>query len=157
MTADELRESLYRDIPLCRAMQVEVRQADAGCVVLAMPLAPNTNHMHTVFGGSANTLAILAAWSLLHLRLAAEDKPCQIVIQHNTMDYLHPMPDAAEAVCRFDDDAQWTRFNRALQRRGRARLTLHAEVYSAGELCARFEGEFVAVSAQDDGSAQDLQ
>ncbi|WP_127475026.1 YiiD C-terminal domain-containing protein [Sulfurivermis fontis] len=145
MTTDELRESLYRDIPLSRAMQLAVRQADPACTVLAMPLAPNANHMNTVFGGSANTLAILATWSLLHLRLAADGKPCQIVIQHNTMHYLHPMPDAAEAVCRCDDDdAAWARFARTLARRGRARLTLHAEVHSAGRLCARFEGEFVA-------------
>lgn len=143
MTNDELRDALYRDIPLCRAMQVGVRQADPACVVLTMPLAPNTNHMNTVFGGSANTLAILSAWSLLHLRLATVGTPCQIVIQHNTMHYLHPMPDAAEAMCRFDDDAQWARFSRTLQRYGRARLSLRAEVYSAGELGAQFVGEFV--------------
>jgi thioesterase domain-containing protein len=62
------------------------------------------------------------------------------------MHYLHPMPDAAEAVCSFDDPVAWARFSDMLERRGRARLTLHAEVHSAGRLCARFEGEFVAAT-----------
>lgn len=145
MTADELATSLHRDIPLCQAMGVTVRQAAPACVVLAIPLAPNTNHMGTVFGGSANTLAILAAWSLLHLRLEGAHPPCRIVIQHNAMHYLHPMPDAAEAVCRFDDEEAWARFSGTLERRGRARLTLHVEVHCDGHLCAQFEGEFVAL------------
>lgn len=146
MTTDELRESLYRDIPLSRAMEVAVRQADPACIIIALPLVPNANHMNTVFGGSANTLAILTAWSLLHLRLATAGPPCQIVIQHNTMRYLQPMPGAAEAVCRFDDEQTWARFRSTLQRRGRARLALRVEVHSVGRLCARFEGEFVAVA-----------
>jgi len=145
VTADRLRDVLYRDIPLSRAMEVSVQQADPACTVLSIPLAPNANHMSTVFGGSANTLAILAAWSLLHLRLAAAQPTCQIVIQHSSMHYLHPMPGAAEAVCRFDDETEWARFSRTLARRGRARLTLPAEVSSSGRVCARFEGEFVAV------------
>jgi thioesterase domain-containing protein len=155
MTADELAASLHRDIPLCQAMGVTVRQADPARTVLAIPLAPNTNHMNTVFGGSANTLAILAAWSLLHLRLEGAQPPCRIVIQQNLMHYLHPMPDAAEAVCSFDDHAAWVRFSDMLERRGRARLTLHAEIHSAGRLCARFEGEFVAVHQSPAGGAAD--
>ena len=39
-------------------------------VVIEAPLAPNINHRKTVFGGSASALGILAAWSLVHLRLA---------------------------------------------------------------------------------------
>ncbi len=145
MTADQLREALYRDIPLSRAMEVSVFLADPARTVLTMPLAPNANHMATVFGGSANTLAILAAWSLLHLRLADAPSPCRVVIQRNTMQYIHPMPEAAEAICSFDAPTAWARFGRTLERHGRARLTLRAAVHSAGRLCAEFEGEFVAI------------
>ena len=53
-------------------MEVTVVEASLHQVVLSAPLAPNINHRETVFGGSASAVAILAAWSMLHLRLSAE-------------------------------------------------------------------------------------
>ena len=69
-------------------MEVTVVEASPHQVVLSAPLAPNINHRDTVFGGSASAVAILAAWSMLHLRLSAEGLGSRLVIQRNTMDYL---------------------------------------------------------------------
>ncbi|RYE53550.1 MAG: hypothetical protein EOP18_08925, partial [Rhizobiaceae bacterium] len=53
-------------------MQVRVVAASVERVTLSAPLAPNINHRATVFGGSASAVAILSAWSLLHLRLSSD-------------------------------------------------------------------------------------
>ena len=62
-------------------MQVTVLEASLQQVVLTAPLAPNINHRETVFGGSASAVTILAAWSMLHLGLAAEGLGSRLVIQ----------------------------------------------------------------------------
>lgn len=143
VNADALRNVLYADIPLARAMGVEVVQADPTCIRLTAPLAPNRNPHGTVFGGSANALAILAAWSLLHVRLGGSHPQCRIVIQQNRMRYEQPLTEAMTAQCAFDDTSRWTYFLRTLERHGRARLGLTAEVSSEGRCGAVFEGEFV--------------
>ena len=88
----ELQQYLHEHIPITRAMQVTVLEAKPDATLLAAPLAPNINHRDTVFGGSAAALATLAAWTLLHARLAAAGLPSRLVIQRNTMDYDAPIP-----------------------------------------------------------------
>src|SRR5687768_8333506 len=91
MTETELETYLHVHIPLSRAMAVRVVSIADDKVILGAPLGPNINHRDTVFGGSASALAILSAWSLLHLRLTAADQPSRVVIQRNSMDYLAPI------------------------------------------------------------------
>jgi len=65
----EVERYLHRNIPLSAAMGVRVRSATPRRVELEAPLAPNINHQSTVFGGSASALAMLSAWTLVHLGL----------------------------------------------------------------------------------------
>jgi len=53
VTGLELESYLHAHIPLTRAMQVSVVSVEPDSVLLSAPLAPNTNHRDTVFGGSA--------------------------------------------------------------------------------------------------------
>jgi thioesterase domain-containing protein len=85
MNPKELEQYLHEHIPLSQAMQVSVLDAKEDCVVLSAPLAPNINHTETIFGGSASAVAILAAWSLVHVRLKGAGIAYSIVIQRNTM------------------------------------------------------------------------
>src|SRR5690348_6074200 len=87
MSPDELERYLHEHIPLSKAMQVSVRSINEAAVVLEAPLEPNINHRETVFGGSAASIATLAAWSLLHTRLRREGIATRLVIQRNTMEY----------------------------------------------------------------------
>ena len=61
MKSAELQDYLRTRIPLAHAMGVEVRSLGEAGIELYAPLAPNTNHRDTVFGGSASAVAILAA------------------------------------------------------------------------------------------------
>src|SRR5690606_34614412 len=107
-----------------------------------------------LFGGSASALLILAAWSLLHLRLQREGLAARLVIQRNEVAYRAPVAADAVAVARLAGDADWPRFLRTLQRAGRARITaeawLHAEPWrgaGAGTPAATFRGEYVALAS----------
>lgn len=145
---------LHTHIPLTRAMRVSVVAIDAAGVLLSAPLAPNINHRNTVFGGSAGTLAILAAWTLLHTRLGRTAVPTQIVIQRSTVEYLSPLHGDFQAFCAAPDPERWTRFAAGLARRGRARITLRAEMLGDGRVAGRFEGVYVVMPrATDPASA----
>ena len=144
MTESELETYLHDHIPLSQAMAVRVVSIADDKVILGAPLGPNINHRDTVFGGSASALAILSAWSLLHLRLTAAGQPSRVVIQRNSMDYLAPIAGDFTATATSPPDVEWGSFVRMLTRRGLARITVGAELEYQGKIAGRLSGEFVA-------------
>ena len=145
MTATELQAYLHGHIPLSAAMQVEVQAATPEQIVLGAPLAPNINHRDTVFGGSASALAILSAWSLLHVRLTADGYKTRLVIQRNSMSYEQAVLGYFTAQAAAPAVAQWQAFTRMLARKGKARITVSSTLQCQGQEVGRFEGEFVAL------------
>lgn len=140
----QLEAYLHAHIPLSAAMQVSVVSASSDCVTLAAPLAPNINHRSTAFGGSISTLAILSAWSLVNLRLKAEDLHTRLVIQSNRMEYDAPIESDFTATATLADAAAWLLFVKMLRRKGRARIVVKSVVRCGDVVGGRFEGEFVA-------------
>ena len=145
MTPEALRSYLHDHIPLSRAMDVEVLEASADHVLLEAPLAPNINMHGTMFGGSAATLALLAAWSVMHLKLEAEGIAAQLVIHRTGTEYFLPIEGRARATARLDD-ADWPSFRHTFERRGRARLTVTSDLLYNDQVAGRLVGEFVAIS-----------
>jgi thioesterase domain-containing protein len=148
MSPDELQQYLYDHIPLSKAMQVAVENISPENVVLSAPLPPNINHRNTLFGGSASAVAILAAWSLLHTRLNGEGIASRLVIQRNTMSYDSPIDGTFTAVSFLADSQEWPRFLRMLQRKGKARIAMRAELHFNEQVAGRLEGEFVALGCK---------
>jgi thioesterase domain-containing protein len=145
MNPSEIQNYLYEHIPLSAAMAIEVLEADDEHVCMQAPLLPNINHRSTVFGGSASAVAILAAWSLLNLRLRAAGLPCQLVIQRNSMEYRRPIASSFRAVARLVEPNSWERFHTTLVRRNKARIRVLAVLESEGHEAGFFEGVFVAL------------
>ncbi|UFS70189.1 thioesterase domain-containing protein [Geomonas sp. RF6] len=144
MTPTELQQYLHENIPLSKVMEVAVVSVTEDSVVLTAPLPPNINHQHTVFGGSASAVAILAAWSLVHVHLSLAGISTGIVIQRNSMEYLRPMWGAFTATSHIPAAEDWKRFVRMLERRGIGRIVLPSVLQYEGEIAGAFEGEFVA-------------
>ena len=125
-------------------------EASPDRVRLAAPLAPNINHRRTVFGGSAAALATLAAWSLVHVRLAAQGFGGRLVIRRSSMDFEQPIAGGFEAAAIAPDDERWRRFSAAVARRRPARIEMQATLRFEGTQAGAFTGEFVALPAADD-------
>lgn len=143
-TCTELEQLLYREIPLCRALQVRVEDWADHELRLALPLAANGNPHGTQFGGSLYCAALLAGWGWLHLRLVEEGLAGAVVIREAQIDYLSPLAGDARARCAAPPAEEWERFVALFRRRGLARLTLHSEVLDeAGGIAVRFCGQFV--------------
>ena len=139
-----LEQFLHQQIPLSRAMEVSAIEVTEESVQLSAPLAPNLNHRATLFGGSASAVAILAAWSLLHVRLRAAFPTVSIVIQRQSMSYHRPICGAFVARASLAQPAEWPRFLRLLTRRGKARISVASTLDYAGQQAGYFSGDFVA-------------
>jgi thioesterase domain-containing protein len=144
VSPQSLEQFLHRQIPLSQAMAVSAVDVSEESVQLSAPLAPNLNHRATVFGGSASAVAILAAWSLLHVRLQASFPSVSIVIQRQSMSYSRPIHGTFAARARLAQPDEWPRFLRLLTRRGRARIAVTSTLDYAGEQVGFFTGDFVA-------------
>ena len=148
-SVEELTAYLHEHIPLSRTMGVQIVSASESRVELTALFAPNVNHQSTVFGGSASAVAILAAWTLMHVRLGEAGLDCDLVIQRNSMEYLVPFAKDFEAVSSFEDDAGWERFLKLYRRRGRGRLLIPASLYCEGREVGKLEGAFVALKRSE--------
>ena len=147
MSPGELDDYLHRNIPLSAAMQVRTVSVSASEVVLSAPLAPNINHRQTLFGGSATAIAILAAWSFLHLRLDAEGLVHRLVIQRQTMSYDAPVTGTVMAHGRLAPGAHWEHAIETLKRRGKARIEAEGELRFGAIVAGRLSADFVVLRA----------
>ena len=145
VTPARLQASLHERIPLSRALGVRVRTASPDAVLVEAPLAPNVNHSGTVFGGSASAVAVLAAWSLVELRLASDGLAGRIVIRRSGMDFDRPITGDFEAEARAPSAAQWERLLGALHRGRMGRVAVRSVLRCAGEPVAGLEAEFAVI------------
>jgi thioesterase domain-containing protein len=142
---ESLREYLNEKIPITRAMGVTVLEATADRVELEAPLPPNVNHSGTVFGGSAASVAVLSAWSLLHLLLRREGIAANIVVHKCSMTYERPIVDTFASTSETVGPAEWGDFLDALKRRMRAKMRLRSVLRCNGEKVGEMVGDFVAL------------
>lgn len=145
----ELAQYIHEHIPLSKAMGVSVVAVEEDAIILQAPIEPNLNHRRTVFGGSVSALAILASWSLLHVRLHAEGIADRLVIQRNTMEYQQPILGQFTARSMLERPDAWRPFTDMLARRGKARITVLAVLEQMGRVAGKFSGQFVAVGSGD--------
>jgi thioesterase domain-containing protein len=145
MTPQALQDYFHDHIPLSKAMAVKVEAATPQIVRLAAPLAPNTNHHGTVFGGSASAVAVLSAWGLLHVAMLNANVKADLVVQRSSMSYELPITGefTAETVAPAPD--KWQRFLVTLQKHKRARISIQSVLNCDGQKVGEFEGDFVAI------------
>lgn len=144
MTASEAEKYFHEQIPLTRAMGVRVMANDQNGFTLEAPVALNSNHLRTAFGGSINAVATLAAYGLLWLELR---KPgVHVVVAESSIRFLRPVRETIRAVCARPGPDEWRAFRADFESAGKARLQLRVKVVEAEQTAAEFEGTFVARS-----------
>lgn len=149
----EFQQRIHDVIPLTRAMGAELLAYDGRQLLVRAPLAPNSNHQGTGFGGSIYSVAVLAAWGLIELAVEDAGVDGTVVIQSGSMDYGQPVDGDFFALCQLPEPAEWERFLTMVRRRGRGRLSLKSALYG-GEpalapeqpAAAFFEGRFVVIA-----------
>src|SRR5256885_16498605 len=141
----EAEKFLHEQIPITRAMGLRVvAQHDTGFTVEA-PVALNSNHLRTAFGGSINAVATLAAYGFLWMEL--NDAAAHVVVAESSIRFLRPVRETIRATCFRPDQTSLATFRNQFGEKRKARINLRVHVTEAGEIAAEFEGRFVARSA----------
>lgn len=138
-----LQRTLEEEIPLTRHIGIRVTDYDGESLRLGAPLAPNTNHKATVFGGSLYAVAVACGWGLLYLKLRDLGLHGHIVIHRAQIEYHHPVNTDFVAVARLPDPATVQRLARSLTRHHRGRLSLSVEVPTDEGVAVSMQGEYV--------------
>ena len=110
--------------------------------VIEAPVALNSNHLRTAFGGSINAVATLAAYGFLWLEL--KDAAVHVVVAESSIRFLRPVRETIRAICLRPAAEELAAFRSQFAAKGKARLALHVKVIEVGETAAEFEGVFVA-------------
>ena len=142
MPAADLERRILSDIPLARHIGVRVLDFDGASLLLAAPLAANSNHKGTAFGGSLFSLAVLAGWALLTAKLRERGIDGELVIQDSRISYLAPVTGELTARAVLPAGPELERFMRAVDRYRKGRIHLHVSIEHAGREAVHFEGNF---------------
>jgi len=145
MTAFDAEQYFHQQIPITRAMGLRVVTQNEGQFVIEAPVALNSNHLNTAFGGSINAVATLAAYGLLWLAL--RERGAHVVVAESSIRFLRPVREMIRATCARPDAESLAEFRRRFSEKQKAAITLHVSVTEAGEIAAEFEGRFVARTA----------
>lgn len=144
--AAALERELLDCIPLARAMSLHVQDWDGSRLTLAAPLAPNINDKGCAFGGSLASLMTLASWGVVELALRERDLDCDVYVQDSAIRYLAPVWGDFRAQAQLAPGESFDDFFATLAARGKARLSLNAQVPLAdGSIAASLGSRFVAI------------
>ena len=125
-------------------MGVRVVAHDENGFAIEAPVALNSNHLRTGFGGSINAVATLAAYGLLWVEL--RDPAVHVVVAESSIRFLRPVRTMIHAVCAWPVPEEWAAFQTQFAEQGKARVALQVKVVEEGETAAEFKGIFVARS-----------
>lgn len=150
MTPFDAEEYFHQQIPITLAMGVRVVAHDENEFVVEAPVALNSNHLGTGFGGSINAVATLAAYGLVWIAL--RDKRVHVVVAESSIRFLQPVRKTIRAICRRPDPNEWAAFQTRFAEKGKARITLRVSVVEEGQAAAAFEGTFVALENPSQGA-----
>jgi thioesterase domain-containing protein len=141
---DYLQTRIDREIMLAKPMGIIVESADEAALVLRAPLAPNSNHKGTAFGGSLYSLSVLAGWAWITRFLATRQIDADAVIQESSMRFLAPVHGEMRACIEIPAAAEIDKFQKMLLRADRGRIRLQVNLYHGLKLGTVFEGLFAA-------------
>ena len=125
-------------------MGVRVMAHDETGFAIEAPVALNSNHLRTGFGGSINAVATLAAYGFLWVEL--RDPSVHVVVAESSIRFLRPVRTMIHAICEQPVSEEWAAFQTRFAEKHKARIALRVKVVEEGEIAAEFEGVFVARS-----------
>jgi len=141
--ARRLIQFIRSEIPLAKAMDLQLGAYDGDMLSLRAPLPPNVNDKGCAFGGSLVSLMTLSGWALVEMALRRQGLDCDVFVAESGVRYLAPLWQDFCSEARLAEEASWITFFATLAARGRARINVEcvvpgADAQPAATLSARF-------------------
>jgi thioesterase domain-containing protein len=123
-----LQEFLYENLPLTKAMQVQVAAYDGESLVLTAPLDCNRNDKGTAFAGSISSLATVCGWGLWMLWTKDNYDECQVAVSHGDIQYKKPITTDFWAKAILPDADVLAHIQKTLSHKGKVRAQTYIAV-----------------------------
>ena len=141
--AASLEKTLHELIPISAYMGISVASWDGHRLTLGAPLANNINHQMSAFGGSLFSVAALAGWGILQLKMSELQLDTNTVIADGNVSYRRPV--FGDFTCTVDLPADWDDFVKRLTENGKAGLDLTPTINVDDKLAMKFSGSYVVM------------
>ena len=135
--------TLFQRIPQTKNLGIHIARIEENQLTVSGSHAINKNHLDIVFGGSIAAISITTAWSLVQHKVEQAGLKGSLVIKRQEIDYLMPLNTDFECVASFASVDDWAQFVNTYREKGRARITVHANMLSGTKTTSRFQGVFV--------------
>ncbi|OOG62962.1 thioesterase [Rhodanobacter sp. B04] len=143
--AQQLIQFIRDEIPLARAMDLQLGECNDDMLSLLAPLPPNVNDKGCAFGGSLVSLMTLSGWALVELALRRQGHDCDVFVAESSVRYLAPLWQDFRSESRLAAEADWSTFFGTLNARGRARIEVDCLIPGEdGKPAATLNARFVA-------------
>lgn len=138
---DELQQTWHAEIPISKAMAIEVSDYQNGQLIISADLIPNINVHGTAFAGSLYAISALCGWGSTWLQMKQIQTDTSIVIAEGHISYLRPVKARIFARCHFDPDAHRQTLQQLVEG-GKGRFELGVEIFHQHEVLANFSGSY---------------
>jgi len=142
---EKYKKILLDSIPVVKGMQVEIDNISNNSITVSAPLNANINYEGTAFGGSLNTVSILACYTLVHHILKIEGIEFDsLVIQNSEIEYIQPVEKDFFAISYISDKSKKHLFE-MLERKRRGRVEVISFIRTGGRAIdqVKFKARFV--------------
>lgn len=137
----EALERAFRElIPISEAIGVKVVSYDQGELVISAPLSKNINHQHSAFGGSLFSVAALAGWGLMQLKLSELELDCNTVVMGGEVKYSRPVYDDLVCHCRLPENAD--EIFKTLEEQHTVTTSMTSTYYCNEKVAMQLEGQY---------------
>ncbi|MFD1122690.1 YiiD C-terminal domain-containing protein [Methylophilus flavus] len=135
--------TLFKLIPQTKNLGIKITRIEDHQITVHGSYALNKNHLDIVFGGSIAGISITTAWSLMQSKIEQAGLKGNLVIKSQEIDYLLPVKTDFECVASFQALDDWESFKKTYQEKGRAKVTVTAQIVSESKTTSKFQGVFV--------------
>lgn len=135
-------ENVFHElIPISQHMGVKVVNYTGSELTLAAPLANNINHQLSAFGGSLFSIAALAGWGMMQLKLCEEHLDANTVVASGDVSFLLPVTGELCCTCSLPDD--WPLFLQKIHGKGKGSVNMVSAITTDDEAAMQFNGCYV--------------
>lgn len=134
---------IQKHIPITSHLGVSINSLDDNKIIINAPLEDNKNLHGTAFGGSQAAIGILTGWALIYLKLKQLGISNDLVIQKSSYDFKKPVTADFTSTCCWPSNDELELFISTLKNKGKARISLTAEIESENGICGVHEGLYV--------------
>ena len=139
-----LQQTLEREMPICRAMELSARSWNDQQLAMQMPLAPNRNHQYSAFAGSLSALCTITGWGVVFLLLREKGLTGNIVIRRSGIRYLRPVRSPHIVAQSLPADREHVGyFFELLESKGRSKIDVAVAIADEQGAYVKFTGSYV--------------